>query len=672
MTKRISRTIATAALSIAAMIVTMTAAPGASAAEVGTVASSPSLTTTPATDASQAASEASQTMGGGLGTLDSGPASRKFAAPSVNTGGGNMFDTCDTPSVDTMRAWLASPYRTVGIYIGGTARGCKTQQNLTPSWITTTAAMGWSLVPTYVGLQAPCTVYTKKISLSESAAASQGRAAALDAIVQMRSLGIGANIPIYYDMENYSVSNGPCSVAVRSFTSSWTATLHANGYLSGIYGSASSMIHHIQAWTTQGGYNAPDNVWFARWNGVATADEPELLPTAWAGSRIHQFAGGHQETWGGVSINIDSNYVQSFTTAPSYVSTLTPQIVWDSKIANVGTTPVPVGIAGSGGVPSNASAVVLNVQVANPTGGGNLIVEPYRGSTNLATQQFQQGQYVSTTVVVPVSRKLVQFRTTAAKVRLIVSTTGYLTTTGTDGIQAVSPSILWDSKSTRVGTAPLALGVRGTGSIPDDATAAILNVQVVDPTASGQLIVEPHGAPTNVGTQQFTKGRNISATVLVRFQDAAIQFRLSTGNARIIVSVLGYLSPSAQGMLTATSPTLLFDSRSATISPTPTGLAVAGRNGIPANATAALVNVEVANPAAAGQLVVEPYGYRSNAGVQQFIKGQSISTTVLVPLRNGVMQLRVSAGKARLIVTGLGYVTPQSAPPVGGPGNGGD
>ncbi|WP_289445373.1 hypothetical protein, partial [Klebsiella pneumoniae] len=91
---------------------------------------------------------------------------------------------------------------------------------------------------------------------------------------------------------------------------------------------------------------------------------------------------------------IDSNYVQTFTTTPSNVATLTPRIVWDSKTASVGTRPVPVSMAGKGGIPSNASAVVLNVQIARPTGAGNLIVEPYRGTTNLTTQQFQKGQYV--------------------------------------------------------------------------------------------------------------------------------------------------------------------------------------------------------------------------------------------------------------------------------------
>lgn len=583
-----------------------------------------------------------------------------------------MFDACNTPSVSAMQAWLASPYRSYALYIGGLSRGCNKHntETITRSWVSSVSAMGWSLVPTYVGRQPECAKYGKpprpftyRISTNEKTAASQGAEAALDAIVQMKSLGLDASNPIYLDVEHYTISDGPCSVGVRAFSDAWTATLHAKGYLSGFYSSASSGIHHINAWSKQPGFNAPDYVWFARWNGVATADEPELDEGTWAGRRIHQFLGAHYETWGGVTINIDSNYVQSFTTPPSTVSTVTPRIAWDSKTASVGTKPVPVAIAGKFGIPADATAVIINVQIASPTGPGDLIVEPYRGTTKLTNQQFQKGQYVSTTLVVPVSQKVIQFRTTASTTRLVVGITGYLSNTGTDGITAVNPHILWDSKTPSIGQQPAGLAIRGVGAIPEDATAAILNVQVAGPTASGQLIVEPHGVHSTIGVQQYTKGRSISATVIVPLTDPAVDFRLSAGNARVIVSALGYLSPSSTGRLTATNPTLVWDSRTPKVTPTAVGIAMAGRNGMPSNATAALVNVEVVNPAAAGQLIVEPYGTRSNSGVQQFIKGQSISTTVLVPLTKGVAQLRISAGKARVIVSTLGYVTDYVAPP---------
>ncbi len=56
--------------------------------------------------------------------------------------------------VATMAAWASSPYRAVGVYIGGVNRACS-QPNLTSSWVATQTEAGWHLIPTYVGLQAP-------------------------------------------------------------------------------------------------------------------------------------------------------------------------------------------------------------------------------------------------------------------------------------------------------------------------------------------------------------------------------------------------------------------------------------------------------------------------------------------------------------------------------------
>src|SRR5258707_5691833 len=75
-----------------------------------------------------------------------------LSAASGYTGLG--FDACTAPSRRSMSAWASSPYRAIGVYIGGLNRGCS-QPNLTASWVEEQTAAGWSLIPTYVGLQAP-------------------------------------------------------------------------------------------------------------------------------------------------------------------------------------------------------------------------------------------------------------------------------------------------------------------------------------------------------------------------------------------------------------------------------------------------------------------------------------------------------------------------------------
>jgi hypothetical protein len=89
-----------------------------------------------------------------------------------------------------MSAWAASPYRAVNMYVGGASRGCPNQPNLTASWVDTVVGKGWTLIPTYVGLQATCSNYSHRITTGKEKA--QGTASADDAVAILKSLGLGA------------------------------------------------------------------------------------------------------------------------------------------------------------------------------------------------------------------------------------------------------------------------------------------------------------------------------------------------------------------------------------------------------------------------------------------------------------------------------------------------
>jgi hypothetical protein len=227
------------------------------------------------------------------------------------------FDACTAPSGRSMSAWAASPYRAIGVYVGGLNRGCS-QPNLTASWVAEQTAAGWSLIPTYVGLQAPTSSCSScaKLSTSTTTAATQGTEAATDAVNQARIAGIGEGSPIYFDMESYS-RTASATNATLSFLAAWTARLHALGYVSGVYSSGASGIADLAA-EYGGSYLEPDELWFANWNGRASAASDPYVPAgAWAGHRIHQYNGGHDETYGGVTINIDNNYVEGATAGSS-------------------------------------------------------------------------------------------------------------------------------------------------------------------------------------------------------------------------------------------------------------------------------------------------------------------------------------------------------------------
>jgi hypothetical protein len=210
---------------------------------------------------------------------------------------GKGFDACTAPSSAAMSAWLsASPYRAVGIYIGGERRACA-QPNLNAAWVAQQATAGWHFLPLYVGPQA---LYGQITS-----PAAQGTAAAGDAADQAAALGFGPNTPLYYDMEAYPADQRGKALV---FASASTTELHQRGYVSGYYSSSSSGIADLVANRTS--YAMPDILDIANWNNVADTNDVNVPANLWADHRrVHQYTGGQPESYGGVQINIDHDYL---------------------------------------------------------------------------------------------------------------------------------------------------------------------------------------------------------------------------------------------------------------------------------------------------------------------------------------------------------------------------
>jgi hypothetical protein len=242
-------------------------------------------------------------------------ASRATPVATASVGGsvftGLGFDTCSAPSSKAMAAWAESPFRGVGVYIGGENSACS-QPNLSASWVSAQTTAGWHIIPTYVGLQATTSSCSSCAKMTTVAAGTQGTAAAEDAVAEATTIGIGASSPIYFDMESYSPTTS-ATQAVLTFLEAWTSTLHGLGYQSGVYSSSGSGIVDLAAQVGTG-YGLPDDLWIANWNNQENTLDPVVPSTAWANhQRIHQYRGGHDDTYGGVTINVDSDYVDGAT-----------------------------------------------------------------------------------------------------------------------------------------------------------------------------------------------------------------------------------------------------------------------------------------------------------------------------------------------------------------------
>lgn len=267
---------------------------------------------------------------------------KAHAAGAVYTGPG--FDACSTPSATAMSAWSASPFRAAGVYIGGLNSSCA-QPNLTPGWVTGEVAAGWHLIPTYVGYQGAGACGGSCATINAGQAAAEGTAAADDAVSRAQALEIPAGNPIYDDMEQYSRSTAN-TAAVLAFLSGWTTQLHAAGYQSGVYSSAASAITDLV--NQQGtGYQEPDDIWIGDWNNVQTTTDPYVPAGEWSSNaRVHQYRGAHNDTYGGVTLNIDSDAVDAATADTGGAFNTATPVVPDGTFVQEAGSPDVYRVAG--------------------------------------------------------------------------------------------------------------------------------------------------------------------------------------------------------------------------------------------------------------------------------------------------------------------------------------
>jgi hypothetical protein len=238
---------------------------------------------------------------------------------------GYGFDQCLAPSQRSMDKWLDhSPFLAVGIYISGASRACRSQPNLTPTWVSTQLRNGWRLLPITLGPQAPCNPRFPRYGRDHridndrgpggnfGKAVAQGVKEAGRAVAAAQKLGIAAGSTLWYDLEGFDQTNHRCTHASLAFLSGWTKGIHQHHYVSGVYSSAGSGIWALDRARVDNptAYQLPDRIWIARWDGKANTSTSYIRSDGWRpGGRMKQYLGGHNETWGGVTINIDRNFL---------------------------------------------------------------------------------------------------------------------------------------------------------------------------------------------------------------------------------------------------------------------------------------------------------------------------------------------------------------------------
>jgi photosystem II stability/assembly factor-like uncharacterized protein len=260
--------------------------------------------------------------------------------------------------------WDYSPYQVFNLYLGGISFACS-KNPLDALWARKVADQGWTYILTWVGPQAPCTTYSNKISENNNTAYNEGKQEAQAAAEAAYNLGFYGNKIIYYDIEAYPNASSTCRTAVRYFIRGWTERLHQLGFKAGGYGSPCSS--YQTDWDSN--EPPPDDVWIATLNknyydpNATVWNVPCLSNNLWDNhQRIHQYAGTHTETWGEITIYIDSNVLDGEITALDMNDNTSKATSAGTKIDVFGTPVTDLGLFNStqGWVLSNERLLITS------------------------------------------------------------------------------------------------------------------------------------------------------------------------------------------------------------------------------------------------------------------------------------------------------------------------
>jgi hypothetical protein len=302
-----------------------------------------------------------------------------------------------------------------------------------------------------------------------------------------------------------------------------------------------------------------------------------------------------------------------------------------------------VQITGANGVPADATDVVLNVAVDGPTAGGYLTVYPC-GTPRPTTSNvnFEAGETRSNGVTVKLGANGKVCIFSSAGANLVVDVNGAVVPHQGDGFSAFAPVRALDTRSRAARPAAgevLRLTVRGRDGVPADASAVVLNVTSTDAQAAGFLTVFPCGSTMPLASSlNFASGRDIANSVVAKIGSTGEVCIYTSAATHVVVDVNGAFSKTSPNRSWSPDLLRLLDTRSSVkaAAGSVTELAVAGRSGVPANATAVVLNVTAVDPAAAGYMTMFPCGTsRPEVSNLNFGAHQTVPNAVTVAVGTG-------------------------------------
>ncbi len=351
-------------------------------------------------------------------------------------------------------------------------------------------------------------------------------------------------------------------------------------------------------------------------------------------------------------------------------------------------------VVGLAGVPADASAVVLNVTVVGATASTYVTAYPHGSPRPLASNlNVSSAAARANLVTVPVGTGgAVDFFSPAGQVNLAVDLSGYYEPAAGSGFAPVGPCRVFDTRhgaGTCTGapsgalapSAPLGTGqtmsvpVRGVEGVPADANAVVLNVTAVGATQSTFVTVWPGALPRPATSSLNVSGSGaVPGLVIVPIgSDGRIQLYNYAGPLNLVADLAGYFAPAAPATYAPVAPCRVLDTRRG-IGSCPDGIAtsatplvagptgalrvkVAGIAGVPATATAVVLNITAVGATPGTYVTVWPGGQPQPATSNVNATGPApVANLVVVPLgSDGTISIGSGSGNTDVIADLAGY-----------------
>ncbi len=359
---------------------------------------------------------------------------------------------------------------------------------------------------------------------------------------------------------------------------------------------------------------------------------------------------------------------------------LTPARVLDTRAT---ASPVRAGsdrqvrVTGVGGVPSSGvSAVLLNATVPAPAASGYLQLYPSGSKPTSPTSSvnWRLGRTTANAVTVGVGAGGaigLQVGTGTAHVVLdVLGWYGDSTDAGGARYQPLTPRRILDTRAAGGGgpvtpAADRTVPVAGHGGVPSSGVSAVvLTLTASNSTKAAYIQAYPTGNRPAQPTSNINvvPGQSVAAMVTSPLgTSGTLQLHLSQGSVGFTADVLGYYT-STGSRYVPLAPRRILDTR--TGAPVTRGadrtVIIAGRNGVPAGATAVVVNATALGASQPLTLEIYPSGSAPSprTSTVSLQDGYPVSDLVVMRLgTSGAINLSASTGSTHVLLDVVGYLT---------------